>query len=278
MLSSELETLIRRALDEDIGSGDITTACTVSPTAVGGGRIVAKEPLVLAGIEVARQVFWAVDNDLEIILPLEDGSRAMDGDLILEVGGNLTAILMAERTALNFLQRLSGIATLTRAFVDKVAGTAVRILDTRKTTPGHRLLEKGAVRAGGGYNHRFGLYDGVLIKDNHIAAAGSIGKAVQAARACKLHTLKVQVEVETLEQLDEAIAAGTDSVLLDNMDLVDMAESVRRAGGKVLLEASGGITLENVKEVAATGVDFISVGGLTHSARAVDMSMEIEPA
>ena len=277
MLSSELETLIRRALDEDIGNGDITTACTVAPTAAGGGRIVAKEPLVLAGAEVARQVFWAIDNDLETVLPLEDGSRAMDGDLILTVSGNLAAILMAERTALNFLQRLSGIATLTRAFVDKVTGTPVRILDTRKTTPGHRFLEKAAVRAGGGYNHRFGLYDGVLIKDNHIAAAGSIAKAVQAARACKLHTLKVQVEVETLEQLDEASAAGTDSVLLDNMDLAAMAESVKRAGGKILLEASGGITLENVKEVAATGVDFISVGALTHSARAVDMSMEIEP-
>ena len=277
MLSDEVETLISRALAEDIGSGDITTACTVSPGAEGRGRIVAREPLVLAGSTVARQVFLTVEPSLDVTLPLQDGNQAMVGEALLRVTGNLAAMLTAERTALNFLQRLSGIATITRAFVDKVAGTPARILDTRKTTPGYRLLEKAAVRAGGGYNHRFGLYDGVLIKDNHIAAAGSIQQALKAARTCKPKSLRVEVEVETLDQLAEAIAAGADTIMLDNMDLATMAEAVRRTGGKVPLEASGGITLDNVREVAATGVDLISVGALTHSARAVDMSMEIEP-
>jgi len=277
LLSADLEILIRTALAEDIGSGDITTSCTVPPGAQGKGRIVAKEPLVLAGVDVAAQVFWAVNRELEVHIPLKDGSRANEGDTLLEVMGDLAAILMAERTALNFLQRLSGIATLTRAFVDKIGGTRARILDTRKTTPGYRLLEKAAVRVGGGYNHRFGLYDGVLIKDNHIVAAGSIHKAVQAALDSKAHALRVEVEVETLDQLTEAIAAGAHVVMLDNMDLHTMAEAVRRAKGKVPLEASGGITLENVGEIAATGVDLISIGALTHSARAVDMSMEIEP-
>ena len=277
MLSAELETLIRIALEEDIGSGDITTSCTVPPGAVGKGMIVAKEPLVLAGVDVARQVFLLVEGKLKIDLPLKDGSRAYEGDTVLEVKGDLTAMLMAERTALNFLQRLSGIATLTRAFVDKVEGTRTRILDTRKTTPGYRFLEKAAVRVGGGYNHRFGLHDGVLIKDNHIAAAGSIREAVKAAVESRTHTLRVQVEVETLEQLAEAIAAGADVVMLDNMDLETMAEAVRQTKGKVPLEASGGITLDNVRDVASTGVNLISIGALTHSVRAVDMSMEIQP-
>jgi nicotinate-nucleotide pyrophosphorylase (carboxylating) len=274
--SNELESQIRRALEEDIGSGDITTACTVPPGAVGKGFILAKEPLVLAGITVAAKIFRTVNSDFEITLLLEDGNQAKSGELLLEVTGDLAAILMAERTALNFLQRLSGIATLTRAFVDKVASTSVRILDTRKTTPGWRLLEKEAVRAGGGHNHRFGLYDGILIKDNHIVAAGGIRQAVMAVRAADTSGLQVQVEVETMDQLAEAVSAGSDAVLLDNMDIDTMAEAVQRTGGKLLLEASGGITLENVSEVAATGVDLISVGALTHSARAVDMSMTIE--
>ena len=278
MLSDEVETLISRALAEDIGSGDITTSCTVISGASGKGCIIAKEPLVLAGIDIARQVFLKVDSGLAITLSQSDGSGAMEGDKLLEIVGDLAAMLMAERTALNFLQRLSGIATLTRAFVEKVAGTSARILDTRKTTPGYRLFEKAAVRAGGGYNHRFGLYDGILIKDNHIAAAGSIQQAVGAARANNRHSLRVEVEVETLDQLAEAIAAGADAIMLDNMDLKTMAEAVRLTSGKVVLEASGGVTLDNVREVAATGVDLISVGALTHSARAVDMSMEIEPA
>ena len=273
-----METLISQALAEDIGGGDITTSCTVAPGALGKGCIIAKEPLVVAGMDIARHVFLKVDSGLAITFSQSDGSRAMEGDKLLEIRGDLAAMLMAERTALNFLQRLSGIATLTRAFVDKVVETSARILDTRKTTPGYRLFEKAAVRAGGGYNHRFGLYDGILIKDNHIAAAGSIQQAVEAAKASTRHSLRVQVEVETLDQLAEAIAAGADAVMLDNMDLKTMAEAVRLTSGKVVLEASGGVTLENVREVAATGVDLISVGALTHSARAVDMSMEIEPA
>jgi len=276
--SAETETLIRRALAEDIGSGDITTSCTVEPGATGKGRIVAKEPLVVAGIAIARQVFWAVDSNLDIVLLVQDGSRSMDGDTLLKVSGDLATMLMAERTALNFLQRLSGVATLTRAFVDRVAGASVRILDTRKTTPGYRFLEKAAVRAGGGYNHRFGLYDGVLIKDNHIASAGSIRRAVEAVKASKPHDLRIEVEVETMDQLAEAMEAGADVIMLDNMDLATMKEAVHQASGRVVLEASGGVTLDNVGEVAATGVDLISVGALTHSARAVDISMEIEPA
>jgi nicotinate-nucleotide pyrophosphorylase (carboxylating) len=278
LFSEQLATLIRRALDEDIGSGDLTTACTVEPGAVGKGFIVAKEPLVLAGISVAKRVFLTVSSELELTLLSEDGNRALSGERLLEVRGDLAAILMAERTALNFLQRLSGIATLTRAFVDEVAASPVRILDTRKTTPGWRFLEKAAVKAGGGYNHRFGLYDGILIKDNHIVAAGGIRPAITAARACGPSSLKVEVEVETLDQLAEAISAGSDAVLLDNMDVETMVQAVQLAGGKAVLEASGGITLENVREVAATGVDLISVGALTHSARAVDMSLEIELA
>jgi len=278
MLSAELEELIRRALQEDIGSGDITTSCTVPTRSTGRGRIIAREPLILAGIEVAKQTFWAVNRELDFSLWLEDGSRATEGDSLLEIVGDLAAILMAERTALNFLQRLSGIATFTRSFVDKVVGTRVQILDTRKTTPGYRFLEKAAVRAGGGRNHRFGLYDGILIKDNHIAAAGSIRAAVKAARQNRSPTLKVQVEVETLNQLMEALSAGVDIAMLDNMDLDMISEAVKLTKGKIPLEASGGITLDNVRDVAATGVEFISIGALTHSARAVDMSLEIEPA
>jgi nicotinate-nucleotide pyrophosphorylase (carboxylating) len=276
MFPVEVESLIRNALSEDIGSGDITSSCAVPAEAAGRGRIVAREELVVSGAEVAARVFLSVASDLHLTSRLNDGSRARSGTVLLEVTGSLAAILVAERTALNFLQRLCGVATLTSAFVDRVAGRPVRILDTRKTTPGWRFLEKKAVRDGGGCNHRFGLYDGVLIKDNHIVAAGGIRQAVTAARATVPHTLKVEVEVETLDQLEEAIAAGADAVLLDNMDLETLATAVRHAGKRVLLEASGGITLDNVAQVAATGVDLISVGALTHSARAVDISMDVE--
>jgi nicotinate-nucleotide pyrophosphorylase (carboxylating) len=227
---------------------------------------------------VARLVFYLVDGCLEVAVGLPDGCRAHAGDILMAVSGSLTAMLTAERTAVNFLQRLSGIATLTRAFVERIAGTASRIVDTRKTTPGWRVLEKAAVRAGGGFNHRFGLYDGILIKDNHITAVGGVRQAVMEVRRKAPHTLRIEVEVETLEQLDEAIAAGADAVLLDNMGPTMMAEAVGRAGGRLLLEASGGVNLDNVREIAGTGVDLISVGALTHSARAVDISMEVEPA
>jgi nicotinate-nucleotide pyrophosphorylase (carboxylating) len=277
MIDFQVETLIRHALSEDIGSGDVTTQAMIPEEATGSARIFAKEPLVVAGTRVAERVFLLVDPSLKVGIPQQDGRHARPGDIVLEVWGGVAAMLMAERTAVNFLQRLSGIASLTRAFVERVAGTSARIVDTRKTTPGWRRLEKAAVRAGGGYNHRFGLYDGVLIKDNHIAAVGGVGPAVAAIRRKIPHTLKIEVEVETLDQLDEAIAVGADAVLLDNMAPAVMAEAVRRAGGRLILEASGGISLENVREVAETGVDLISVGALTHSARAVDISMEIDP-
>jgi nicotinate-nucleotide pyrophosphorylase (carboxylating) len=278
MIDLQVETLIRHALAEDIGSGDVTTRAVIPVEAKGGARIIAKEPFIVAGCDVARRVFSLVDGCLEVAIGVPDGCPARTGHLLMEVSGSLATMLTAERTAVNFLQRLSGIATLTHAFVKRIAGTSSRIVDTRKTTPGWRVLEKAAVRAGGGFNHRFGLYDGVLIKDNHIAAVGGVRQAVSAVRRKVPHTLKIEVEVETLEQLEEAIAAGADGVLLDNMEPSMMAEAVRRAGKRVLLEASGGVTLENVREIAATGVDLISVGALTHSARAVDISMEIEPA
>jgi nicotinate-nucleotide pyrophosphorylase (carboxylating) len=277
MIDFQLETLIRHALSEDIGSGDVTTQAVIPREARGSARIIAKEPLVLAGTEVAHRVFLLVDPSLKVGIRQLDGSRAHPGDLLLEVWGGISAMLMAERTAVNFLQRLSGIATLTRTFVDRVIGTSARIVDTRKTTPGWRVLEKAAVRAGGGCNHRFGLYDGILIKDNHIAAVGGVGLAVTAVRRKIPHTLKIEVEVESLDQLDEAIAVGADAVLLDNMAPSVMVEAVRRTNGRLTLEASGGINLDNVREIAETGVDLISVGALTHSARAVDISMEIEP-
>lgn len=276
MSDLQVESLIRQALAEDIASGDVTTLATVPAEATGSGWIVAREPLVVAGSKVAARVFQQVDAGLRTAVLLTDGDRALSGDRILQVEGSLAAMLRAERTALNFLQRLSGIATLTRAFVDKVAGARARILDTRKTTPGLRILEKQAVRAGGGHNHRFGLYDGVLVKDNHIAAAGGIAQALTAIWNRVPHTLRIQVEVETLEQLDQILAAGVDAVLLDNMEPELMAEAVRRVDGRLLVEASGGITLDNVKQVAATGVDLISVGTITHSARAMNMNMEMQ--
>ena len=277
MIDFQVETLIRYALAEDIGSGDVTTHAVIPEEARGSARIFAKEPLVVAGTQVAQRVFLLVDPSLKVGILLQDGNHARSGDVLVEVSGSVSAMLVAERTALNFLQRLSGIATLTRAFVERVVGTSARIVDTRKTTPGWRVLEKAAVRAGGGCNHRFGLYDGVLIKDNHIAAVGGVGPAVAAIRQQIPHTLKIEVEVETLDQLDEAMAVGVDAALLDNMAPAAMVEAVRRAGGRLALEASGGINLNNVREVAETGVDLISVGALTHSARAVDISMEIEP-
>jgi len=277
MIDFQVETLIRYALAEDIGSGDVTTRAVIPDETRGNAHIIAKEPLVVAGTEVARRVFLLVDPSLRVGICKHDGSHARPGDLLVEVSGGVSTMLMAERTAVNFLQRLSGIATLTRAFVERVAGTSARIVDTRKTTPGWRVLEKAAVRAGGGCNHRFGLYDGVLIKDNHIAAVGGVGPAVAAIRRQIPHTLKIEVEVETLDELDEAIAVGADAVLLDNMAPAVMAEAVRRAGGRLTLEASGGISLDNVREVAETGVHLISVGALTHSARGVDISMEIVP-
>ncbi len=268
---------IRSALMEDLEHGDITTDLTVGGDDVGSAFIIAKEDTLVAGGFVAREVFRQLDPGMEIAL-MNEGSLASSGQIILEARGNLRAILMGERVALNFLQRLCGIATFTSSFVERVEGIPCRIVDTRKTTPGLRLLEKYAVRVGGGYNHRYGLSDGILIKDNHISACGSVHEAVSRARMNAPHPLRIEVEVTTLEELREAISAGADAVLLDNMDISTMKRAVALARDlkpRLLLEASGGISLHNVREVALTGVDIISVGALTHSARAVDLSLRL---
>ena len=275
LLPGQAERLIDLALDEDLLLGDVTSAATLDPEARGQGRFLAKEDLVLAGTAVAARVFERLGAACRF--GRSDGTRCSRGEWIGEADGRLAALLGAERTALNFLQRLSGVATATRRAVDALAaaGGRARILDTRKTTPGWRALEKEAVRAGGGRNHRLSLGDGILIKDNHVAACGGVAEAVRRARERASAMLKVEVEVSGLEGLDEAIAAGADIVLLDNMDDAAMAEAVRRAGGRVLLEASGNMTLERLPRVAATGVDFVSLGALTHGARAVDISFEL---
>ncbi|MBX6341097.1 MAG: carboxylating nicotinate-nucleotide diphosphorylase [Thermomicrobiaceae bacterium] len=279
MLSETTRQLIRLALEEDVGGGDITTQATVPPETRAVGRFLAKAPGVLSGLAVAAAVFAEVDPAVAFRPLARDGDPLVPGAVFAEVAGPARSVLTAERVALNFLQRLSGVATLTARYVEAVRGTRARIIDTRKTTPGMRLLEKAAVRHGGGHNHRVGLSDGILIKDNHLAAIGGpdrIARAVAAARAGAPHTLRVEVEVTSLDELDQALAAGADVVLLDNMSVEEMAEAVRRAAGRALLEASGGITLETVRAVAETGVDLISVGALTHSAPALDISLELE--
>ena len=264
-------------LREDWGTQDWSSASV--PDRPAEARIVAKSPLVVAGLEVAREVFRAVDPALEVRLMASDGERAEQGREVMHLSGSSRAILMGERVALNLLQRLSGTATLTRAFVDEVAGTGARILDTRKTTPGLKLLEKYAVRCGGGSNHRLTLGDGLMLKENHIAAAGGIAPAVAIARRVAPSLVRIEVEAETLEQLRECLAIdGVDVVLLDNMSDAQMAEAVglRNASGRgLLLEASGNMSLERVRSVAGTGVDFISVGALTHSAPAADFSLRM---
>jgi len=270
-----LTELIRNALTEDVGFGDVTTGAALLGDETGLARATAKEGLVVAGIEVFGEVFRMLDPALAFTPCKQDGQRVERGDLLAEISGSLASILTAERVALNLLQRMCGIATLTRRYVDEVAGMRAKILDTRKTAPGLRILDKYAVRAGGGCNHRFALYDGVLIKDNHIAAVGGIGPAVTRVRGRVPHTLKIEVEVKDMAELEEALIAGADSVLLDNMGLSEMAAAVARVGGKIPVEASGNMTLERVREVAATGVDLISVGALTHSAAAADISLNV---
>ena len=270
-----IDKIIDNALAEDLGPGDLTTETLIDQSAKGKARLVPREEMVLAGIEIFGRVFSRLDPDIALEMNFRDGDVVPAGRDIGVVEGSLRAILSAERTALNFLQHLSGIATLTKRYVEKAGPSKVRVIDTRKTTPGLRILEKYAVRAGGGHNHRLGLFDGVLIKDNHIAAAGSISKAVEKIRANVPHTVKIQVEVDDLRGLEEAMRVGVDAVLLDNMSIDEMKEAVSVAGGRAILEASGGITLETIGEVAQTGVDLISVGALTHSARSVDISLEI---
>jgi nicotinate-nucleotide pyrophosphorylase (carboxylating) len=275
-LPGAVERLIDLALEEDLGLGDATSEATIPADARGRGHFLSKDDLVLAGTGVAVRVFERLGASCRFDRP--DGARARRGERLGEAQGPMRALLAAERTALNFLQRLSGVATATRRAADALAsaGGRTRLLDTRKTTPGWRRLEKEAVRAGGGVNHRLSLGDGILVKDNHVAACGGVGEAVRRARARGNALLRVEVEVVDLPGLEEAIAAGADIVLLDNMDEAAMAEAVRRAAGRVLLEASGNMTLERLPRVAATGVDFVSMGALTHSAPAADVSFEVE--
>jgi nicotinate-nucleotide pyrophosphorylase (carboxylating) len=268
-----LERAAFAALAEDVGEGDVTTEATVAEEAVGSAELVLREPGVVCGLAIAGAVFRALDPDLRFEPLAEEGTVVEAGTTVARVSGSKRAILTGERTALNFLARLSGIATLTRRYVDAVAGTGAAILDTRKTTPGLRALEKHAVACGGGRNHRLGLDDGVLVKDNHLRAAGSVAAAVARVRAAT--PLPVEVECDTLDQVAESLDEGVETILLDNMPLDDLRAAVAFARGRARLEASGGVTLENVRAIAETGVDEISVGALTHSARSLDVSLEL---
>lgn len=268
------DLLLWMALQEDVGHGDVTTTAVVDPGRLGQAFVFGREPFVLSGSKSFRRVFHIIDPAVEITSFYKDGERIGANEHVFRLEGAVNVLLTGERLALNLLQRLSGVATLTRQMVDAIAGTSCRLLDTRKTTPLWRALEKEAVRHGGGANHRFGLYDGVLIKDNHIAAVGGVREAVKRARQSVSHTLKIEVEVENLQDLQIAMAAGADVILLDNFSLEDLKTAVLMTAGRCLLEASGGVTLERVRAIAETGVDFISCGALTHSARAIDVSME----
>lgn len=271
------EPIVRAALLEDIGrGGDLTTDAIVEPQRVAKAQVVARASGVVAGLDIALLAFRLLDHRLRADVRVRDGERVAAGDVVAEIEGSARAILTAERTALNLLCRLAGIATATRALVELVSGTDAKIVDTRKTTPGLRPLERYAVACGGGMNHRFGLDDGVLIKDNHLVLAGSIRAAVAAARARVGHMVKVEVEVDTLEQLREALAEPIDAVLLDNMTSDRLGEAVRLVDRRVLTEASGGVTKQNVVEIARSGVDLISVGWLTHSAPALDLGLDMQ--
>jgi nicotinate-nucleotide pyrophosphorylase (carboxylating) len=270
-----LDGIIQKALEEDIGPGDLTTDSIIDPHAKGKAALLAREQMMLAGLPVFSMVFTLLDPELEFEFRYQDGALVPSGETICTVSGRLAPILKGERTALNFIQRMSGIATLTSDFVRNAGPRKARILDTRKTAPGLRALDKYSVRMGGGFNHRMGLFDGILIKDNHIAAAGSISKAINLARVNCPHTIKVEVETETLPEVQEALDSGADIILLDNMPIDRMIQAITLIRGKTLIEVSGNVTLGNVGEIAEMGVDFISVGALTHSAKAVDLSLEI---
>ncbi|MDI6796792.1 MAG: carboxylating nicotinate-nucleotide diphosphorylase [Desulfatibacillaceae bacterium] len=272
---SQVARLINLALEEDIGSGDITTDAIISPEQMGSAIILAREPLKVAGLAVCGEVFNRVDRNIRYFACAKDGDFVEPGQKLAVVEGRVCSLLAAERTALNFLQRLCGIATHVDAFVSAMGSSKARLVDTRKTTPGWRVLEKYAVRVGGAFNHRFGLYDGVLIKDNHIAACESIAQAVEKARQRAHHLVKIEVEVENLTQMKQALEAGADVIMLDNMSGEQMKKAVEINAGKALLEVSGGVNLESIARLAEIGVDIISAGALTHSARSVDISMDI---
>ena len=267
---------MRAALAEDIGPGDVTSSAVLTGEEIGVATAIAKADVVAAGIDVFRETFLAVDEGLSFTAFVSDGEQVKKGAVMAEIRGNLQSILMGERVALNLFQRMCGIATASRQFVEVVAGTKAKILDTRKTAPGLRILDKYAVRTGGAGNHRFALFDGVLIKDNHIAVAGGIVPAIQRARAHVPHTLKIEIEVRDMAELEAALAAGADIVMLDNMGLDEMKAAVAFVNGRVPLEASGNVTLDNVRQVALTGVDLISVGALTHSVMAADISLMVQ--
>ncbi len=275
MIPYGTQQLIDLALAEDIGPADITTQNLIPESARGTAAIIAKESLVMAGLAVARAVFERLDPGVRFSAEVSDGDRLFAGKRAVRLEGTLSALLMAERVALNFLQRLCGIATLTRSYADALDREKAVLTDTRKTTPGWRALEKYAVRVGGGANHRMGLYDGVLIKDNHIAAAGGIEAAVAAVRPRVSHLVKIEVEVTCMEEVQAALAAGADVIMLDNMDIPQIQEAVAAIQGRALVEVSGGITRERLAELARTGADIISCGAVTHSARSMDLSMKI---
>jgi len=271
-----IQDLIKRALQEDIGHQDITTDNLVDKEQRSRGVFLAKAAGIVAGIHVAQEVFRCLDDDIQFTVVKSDGEKIAPGDTLAVVAGRTRTLLKGERVALNFLQRLSGIATRTNHMVELIRYEKAEIVDTRKTTPGLRRLEKYAVSVGGARNHRFGLYDGALIKDNHIKAAGGIQKAISTLRTRIPHTIKIEVEVENLEQLQEALEARADIIMLDNMDIDTLHQAVEITAGQALLEASGGITEANLVEVARTGVDFISIGALTHSAGSLDISFNLE--
>ena len=274
---SVTDKIILNALEEDICQGDITAEAVIPANHTSKAKLVAKEAFVLAGIGYSERVFQLIDADIKFKVIKKEGKHVKKGDVIASVQGNTRSLLKAERTALNLVQRLSGIATLTNKFVTAVKGSRVKIADTRKTTPGFRIFEKYAVRTGGGINHRFGLFDGLLIKDNHIKAVGSIRKAVKLARENAHHLMKIEVEAGTMKQVKDALESGADVIMLDNMTLENMKKSVktiRNYKSSVIIEASGNMTLENIWKTAETGVDLISIGALTHSAPSADISMQ----
>jgi nicotinate-nucleotide pyrophosphorylase (carboxylating) len=274
-VSPQIERLIRDALDEDIGAGDLATMATIAAELQGTGLFRAKKDGVVAGLVLLPRIFYFIDHQVAVRLLTNDGASVSQGTVVAEAVGPVRALLLAERTALNFLQRLSGTATLTRKYVDAIKDFPCKVLDTRKTTPGLRTLEKYAVRLGGGMNHRIGLYDAALVKDNHIEATGSIADAVKAVRRHAPFMAKVEVETSNMKQVQEAIDAAADVIMLDNMTIAQMTEAVKLVNKRAWVEASGGITLETIRQVAATGVDFISSGALTHSAPVVDFNMKI---
>ena len=276
MIEKKILKIIKIALSEDIGIGDITTQATVDGKKKGRALAIAKDDFIIAGMDVFAETFRFLDKNIKVKKIISDGCRAKKGDVIAKVSGSLSSILKAERVSLNLFQRMCGIATLTAKYVRAVQGTRVKILDTRKTAPGLRILDKMAVRIGGGCNHRIGLYDGVLIKDNHIEAAGGITSAVKAQRENLTRSMKIEVETRNIKEVKEALNCGVDIIMLDNMSVPVMKKAVDFVAGRALLEASGNVSLQNVADIAAVGVDFISVGKLTHSVRAADISLKIK--